>query len=496
MKRISSKFNSKNRRSVKNLNEVLYYLSGDRNLVKSDRAKIMDNTTLKVINKVVPGIRVNNNQLDEKTIRLINEAFIKKKYKEKANIKELQNRLMYFNKRGFLKALINLDEHKNSVMGPSTKDAIKEFQTKYKLKPTGLMNVPTDEKIESVYTSITGTKPEPKKQFKVSANTEIGRIVNKVRLNTSSQQVADLQKALVKLGFAVTNEEASEQRYGASTKKAVDAFQNQHGIAMTGQVDKETAVVINQCLVDKPECLLKLPKMRVRGSVRNEGWEGIGGVIVKVSQQGVGGDLILLGEGKTYPNGFYIISFLPPTVKYNEPINLVVEIKKGRKALMTKEYINVKESLWVNYTMGDAKYLGLSEFEQIDKAINTTIGHGELEISKLVENNHIHDIKYLSKRINVEMTELMKYFIAHRLADRAKNTYLSPEVFYGFMKQNAFGLTDKDLRPKNPANWDKWLLTLENKLLKSVLMMNEVEHESVLQSSFDNNLIPRRLMFM
>src|SRR3954467_7332982 len=60
--------------------------------------------------------------------------------------------------------------------------------------------------------------------------------------------VADLQQALMLLGFDVPNIEQRQQVYGPRTRAAVQRFQLAQRLPETGQVDQTTAAALNAAL--------------------------------------------------------------------------------------------------------------------------------------------------------------------------------------------------------------------------------------------------------
>ena len=60
-----------------------------------------------------------------------------------------------------------------------------------------------------------------------------------------------LQQELRQLGFAIEDEAG---HFDLTTRRAVEQFQEQHGLGMTGVVDERTATLINDAVQALSEC--------------------------------------------------------------------------------------------------------------------------------------------------------------------------------------------------------------------------------------------------
>lgn len=75
-------------------------------------------------------------------------------------------------------------------------------------------------------------------------------IIFPLKLQMKRPEVGDLQQALILLGSQIAEAELANQRYGASTRAAVLAFQTAHQLPATGVVDEATASVLNNILAE------------------------------------------------------------------------------------------------------------------------------------------------------------------------------------------------------------------------------------------------------
>src|SRR5688500_5379023 len=68
---------------------------------------------------------------------------------------------------------------------------------------------------------------------------------------TRGAKIVPLHEALAALGYDVAPAEADTQRFGETTRAAVTAFQDRHGLERTGTVDEATAKLINRLMNER-----------------------------------------------------------------------------------------------------------------------------------------------------------------------------------------------------------------------------------------------------
>jgi peptidoglycan hydrolase-like protein with peptidoglycan-binding domain len=492
MKRISQAFNPNNKRSVKNLHQVLRYLSPEL-AFKDERA--LDEETEEAIERLVkPGEPIlKDGKLNQAVISEINEALVTKKYEDPGNIAQLHRDFRTLRKKKFVKLDIAEEEIKRNEIGDSTQAFIAAFQKKYKLPPTGRLDAATDEKLESVITSIAGSKPQPKKLLKTKNVAELTRVVRALRLNKSGERVQHLQKGLAWLGYTIHDEEFRAQTYGITTKNAVKQFQSERGLPITGRVDKDTARAINLELGQANPKILTCEKIRVRGSVRDELWQGKGGVTVRVYQKGLAGNDTLLGERRTFRNGFYDVFFTPPQDPSKAPLHLVVKIFDGNQELDSKTYYNVKKVLWVNFSEGEDRYQGISEFERLLKSLSPPLKAANLKIGDIEQSDTRQDILFLYRETGILPETIMKLSLAHRIANEVNQADLPPAVFYAFLRQNLPPELPTDLFPDEPDEWHQWLPRVVDRVTNGLVFLESDIQQAALDNAFAQNYIPRHL---
>ena len=501
MKRISKTFNPKNRRSVENLNHTLEFLLDRENLFsnKHDRKRITP-TTRAAILEIVPDIELSEDgKLPTELIEQLNGRVIQKKYQNRETIAQLHKNLQVLSNKNFVKNVnLSPEEVRAQQIGPSTQTFIRSFQRKYKLPTTGTIDVATEEKLESVITSIAGSKPRPKKLLKVTNPDQLTRTVHKLRLNMRSEKVQNLQKDLSWLGYEIHQDEYKAQTYGKTTQNAVKKLQADRGLPVTGSVDSATAKLINSVLAKVNPAIANDKKFRVRGSVRDELWRGKRDIIVQVFEQGLRGPGRLLGEGKTLNNGFYDVPYAPPTDPRKKgvksPLHLVVNFVENGEVLASKTFYKVKKVQWANLTEGSDHYQGLSEFVCFSRAIIPHLSAARLTIDQIEQSDRRSDVDFLSRETGIAPEAIMKLSLAARIANEINQTNeLAAVVFYAFLRLDQPPELPGDLFPDEPDEWDEWISRLVDRLANGIAFLETNVQADIIDAAFEQNYLPREL---
>lgn len=497
---ISTEFNPKNKRSVEKLQEAIALLEGDGIPATEKKARVLGKGTVKLLERHVTKPVNAEGMLTPKAIEAINTALLHKKYDDKANIATLHNKLALFTKKGFIDTQLDTGEVAEKTIGRTTESAIRAFQKKYKLKQTGKLDVATDEKLESLATSIAGSKPQPKRMLKAAAPRNLNRVVRFLRLNMTSDKVGDLQKGLAYIGYPVTDEEAKAKRYGKYTRDAVKKFQSDNLLPITGDIDSKTARMLNAKLaIDNPAVALGTT-YRVRGSVRNDLWEGKGRVTVRIFEKGLRGAGQLLGEQKTFGNGFFDIVYAPPKAVFNQgadkkPLHLVIKYfdEQGNE-LNSKTYSNAQKVLWANYTEGKDAYQGNSEFTTLSAAVSKVIAQNNLNMLDIEESAENQDIAHIQRETGLHPHQIFTLSLAHRVAAAiGQQDTITPEVVFGLLRLNLPPELPSDIFPDRPDEWDAWLPPLVEKVATGIVFLDEKIREDALEQAVSRNIISRRI---
>lgn len=121
----------------------------------------------------------------------------------------------------------------DGVFGAGTEAAVKRFQANKGLPQTGQADTAT-----STALGLTGGAPAPQTP---AAPTGASRYVG-LKLGSSGAAVAELQRALMKLGWTVRG--GADGYFGAATQSVLIIFQRTNGTPATGVVDAATAQVL------------------------------------------------------------------------------------------------------------------------------------------------------------------------------------------------------------------------------------------------------------
>jgi peptidoglycan hydrolase-like protein with peptidoglycan-binding domain len=306
-------------------------------------------------------------------------------------------------------------------------------QTKYGLPATGVLDAATDERLTSIATSI----PESARQLKARNAAELKPLKKAGRLNMKSEHVGDVQGALAFLGFKIDEIEFKTRTFGKSTRDAVVSYQRTRGLAVTGHAAGDTLVSLNRDVerVNPASATDQFP-YRVRGSVRNERWQGLAGATVQIWEKRVVGQGAKLAERKTLGNGFFDITYDPPrdaaTKKIRQPFHLQVKaLSSDNREIGSKLLFNPTRIAWVNFTQGDQPYRGISEFQARMTAVSAAISPGK--VGDLVERPGQRQISEAAQAAGLSAEDVMRLVLAVLAAGKLNHPPLGPEACYAYI---------------------------------------------------------------
>ncbi|UVI32917.1 Tc toxin subunit A-related protein [Paenibacillus spongiae] len=387
---------------------------------------------------------------------------------------------------GKLKFTVSEQEHTLGILGESTQLAVAEFQKTHRLQQTGELDEPTLAKLKEAMAAREAGKPAQSviKHLKVDHLNDITRIRYPMRLNMAKDAVEELQKSLSFLKMDIDISEAEQKRFGKSTMEAVRKFQEKHGLAVTGEVDRGTAEKLNQVIhAGNPAPPERETAFRIRGSIRNELWQGQQGIKVQLYEKSIRGEK-LLGEQKSLANGFYDLKYDPPmNGKQVKPV-VVKLIDPHGNVLKTETIANPGNVAWVNYTEGNLPYVGSSEVEILTKALKPELG--ELKLEQLEESAVHQDLTYLAKHTGKSADDIMKLALASRMGAKSG---LAPDVCYAFLRQNL----PVSLPGALIESTQQWQLIdrLVDNTLAGVIFMEEALQKQAIESAIRSNYVPR-----
>jgi peptidoglycan hydrolase-like protein with peptidoglycan-binding domain len=383
---------------------------------------------------------------------------------------------------------VDEQELKERQLGPSTQAAIKALQEKYRLPVTGEIDADTYDRLVSIATSI----PQPTKKLKAKTADDLKPIKRPARLNMTKSHVADVQSTLAFLGYEIDDKEYTQKTFGKTTREAVLSYQRAHALPVTGHVEGATLESLNQDIQQaNPQVIATEYSHRLRGSVRDELWQGMSGMRVQIWEKLIDGQGEKLAERATLKNGFFDIPYNPPqdphTKQIKRPFYLQIKALDARgQQISSKLLFNPPLIAWCNFTKGDQPYRGTSEFEARSKAVSKVIGQGA--ITTLEETAQNRQISQAAQAAGLAAEDVMKLVLAHRVATQMNHPPIGPEACYAFIGQN--------LPPNLPSDLlnstDDWTLIdqLVELATNGLVFMDSDLQKLSFENAITENLMP------
>ena len=421
-------------------------------------------------------------------VNRLREDALKAHLSSKTQVAQVHRTLLRALNIAKLDARVDVNELKGKQLGPSTQAAIKAVQQKYGLPATGELDAATYDRLVSIAASI----PQPAKQLKVKTAEELKPIKRVARLNMSSEHVADVQRALAFLGYRIDEKEFTTKTFGKSTRAAAVSYQRSRSLPVTGHVEGETLNMLNREVERaNPKAAGIEHPYRVRGSVRNELWEGMAGIKVQVWERLIDGQGGMLAERPSAANGFFDIPYDPPreqaTKQIKRPFHLQIKaLGANDEEIGSKLLFNPTLIAWINFTQGDQPYRGTSEFEARSAAVSKTINFGA--IAALVETSQQRQISQAAQAAGMAADDVMRLVLAHRVADKLKHPPVGAEVCYAYIGQNLPPSLPGDLI----ASTEDWTLIdqLVNLAANGLVFMDDDLHTLAFENAITENLMP------
>ena len=449
--------------------------------------------TLKPINDLrsKKNIKVTN-LIDKEAWTLLEEALLAKRLEGsgKSEIHKMVRRAA-----GFILEEENTSDVKVAVRRANTrfsanKATISRLQEKLGLEPTGTIDLNTFQKIKSVAKShgrATTWLSAPQAQDLVVPNSNMN-------LNVKDEiQVPALQQGLAYLGYRIDKQELESFTFGKTTMEAVKEFQKAQNLPVTSKFDSKTRLAFSRRVLSaNPNAARMRHTHVILGSVRDENWNGMTEMLVKVFLQKDDGSEILLCSRTTGKDGFFNIPFAPirenlktipsvfdVTVKLSyawQPDKVVV--CKRVRVKSRRSFVNFTRAIRGKDLQFVGRYRGKSEFSIVEKSLrNVFTGNGyDLFLQKCSQT-----ISSVAKKADLSVEKVLMFVLAHRmnqqksdlLAESKVNTgaeSVTSEVFYGMLRQNVFGSVDERLFAGES------LISIDLKLRKKVVTTNVKEY--------------------
>ncbi len=405
----------------------------------------------------------------------LREAALAARLGSKAQVAQLHRTLLRALNIAKLKDVrVDEAELKSRQIGPSTQAALQAIQQKYDLPSTGQPDAITFDRLTALANSV----PLPKKQLRPQPATELQPVQAAARLNMRGEHVGHLQQVLAHLGYPIDEQEYSQRAFGKTTQAAVLKFQRAHGQAETGHADKQTRVLINQAVKQaNPKAETGKPAYHLRGSVRNEVWQGVAGARVEVR---IAGQPALLAERRTRSNGFYDVPYPPQP----GPVTLEVKaLSAGNAELGSKRLVNPKPIDWLNFTQGDQPYRGTSEYTVRLAALQKAAPAG-VPIASL----SAAQVGRAAAEVGLSTDALLRLVLAQRLAAQLARPPLGPEACYAYLGQNLPPSLAQDLT-EGPLDEPRLKELVETAATELVFLQDELQR-SAFENAITLNLLP------
>ncbi len=427
--------------------------------------------------------------ITEDIVNKLREESLNTKLSSKTQVAQVQRTLLRALNIAKLKDVrVDANELKSRKIGPSTQAAIKAVQNKYGLPATGEIDAMTYDRLTSIAVSI----PQPVRQLKAKSATELKLLKKNARLNMKGERVCDVQSVLAFLGYKVDNAEFNNKVFGKSTRDAVLNYQRAHKLVITGHATDDTMKSLNREIQRvNPDVATGKFSYRVRGSVRNELWEGIAGVTVQIWEKLVDVQGIKLAERKTDSNGFFDIPYDTPhqkaTKQIKQPFYLQIKaLDSANVEIGSKLVFNPTKISWTNFTKGAHPYRGISKFEKQMVAVTKMIGSAN--ITELVETTTNHQISQVAQGAGLIAEDVMQLVLAHHVAAQLNHESLCAEACYAYIAQN--------LPPSLPSglinSTEDWVLIdhLVDLVVNGLVFMEDDLKALAFDNAITKNLIP------
>jgi peptidoglycan hydrolase-like protein with peptidoglycan-binding domain len=271
--------------------------------------------------------------------------------------------------------------------------------------------------------------------------------------------VRRLQTELNQLGFLIPVTETAAGFFGQATLDAVERFQKNHGLPVTGVVDRVVAERINRVLGEAPT-----KRAIVRGVVRLETGAPAPEVVVRAFHQDLREE-VMLGQATTGPQGNYQIQYRadPSVLKGAAGVHLIVRAFNGLGLLLATANIqrHAPSPATADMTIPLAEEARLTEYEALLQSLAPVVG--DLPLADWTEDQ----IEFAAHTAGAKSSSVRMLLEAAKLSGATQ--LVSPAVFYGL------GVVGESLDPNSLLDRDPEALI------------------KIVETAVDRRIIPARL---
>ncbi|MBS0150492.1 MAG: peptidoglycan-binding protein [Nitrospira sp.] len=271
-------------------------------------------------------------------------------------------------------------------------------------------------------------------------------VIFPLKFQMKRAEVSDLHQALSILGFIIVQGEKKNQRFGASTRSAVQEFQTQHQLKVTGTVDKATARALNDVAAGQiptappssqapsatpnqnsttPDSDPPSTTRRVTGTVLHIDGTPLKGLLVQAFHRRIGGEEALGNEALTDKKGAYAIGYaLPPGLS---KVDLFVRAFDDKNRIVAVSAILIGASVEAvrDLIVSAEELRGPSAFAHATETLTPQISGASL--AELDAN----DVALMVRNTGMAREDVTAWIAAKRLAER---TLVPHEVLYGLVR--------------------------------------------------------------
>jgi hypothetical protein len=233
---------------------------------------------------------------------------------------------------------------------------------------------------------------------------------------------------------------------------------------------------------------------RVFGTVRDELGEPLANAPVQAFDRDLRSEQ-LLGDARTSSQGRYEIRYDGSQFRKAEKqsADLVVKVLDGdgRELHKTSIHFNVPDDFELDITLKGAVYKGPSEWESLSKSLTPLLE--DLSPLDVREDDQLQDISFLAEETGNDRLTIGAWIFSFRLADKTEKetTPLSPEVLFGFLRQGQPAIFYESIL-QDIRHSDRVTL-LEDKILRELAAIIPDVQESLLDRAIAENIIPARI---
>lgn len=164
------------------------------------------------------------------------------------------------------------------------------------------------------------------------------KIVFPLRLQMKCSQVADLHQALLTMNLRISDIDIENEKFGNSTRDAICKFQENNSLPVTGEVDEDTVILLNDLLTESCNPNEEVTYV-VKGIVINVDDRPVDNLIIKAFDINHGNDVTLLGQSAIDAQGKYSITYSPVNLNGKSAADLMLVLYQGDTPLQSSDII-------------------------------------------------------------------------------------------------------------------------------------------------------------